>query len=130
MVGIPDPFEDIRGLIYQTTMRAFGCEEVVSDPSYVLAYLAANRDWLARARVEVEAAYAAHTSDDESLSPIERLMKLPLEGWERYFPVLDACLQESIRISALGAGFHRNLGPDVQIGDEVVSLGACVAYHW
>jgi len=100
------------------------------NASYVLAYLAANPDWLARGRVEVEAAFAAHTSDEESFSPIERLIKLPLEGWERYFPVLDACLQESIRINALGAGPYHNLGPDVKIGGEVVPPGACVAYHW
>jgi len=39
MVGILDPFESIHGLVYQMTMRVFGCEEVASDQGLLIKTL-------------------------------------------------------------------------------------------
>lgn len=97
---------------------------------FVLAYLAASPDWLARVRTEV-AAVAAKYDADPSRPLTARLDAVPLEAWESEFHTVDLCLRDSIRLQTVGAAFRRNMsGRDVPIGNtgQVIPPGAYATY--
>jgi cytochrome P450 len=99
--------------------------------AWVLVYLAKDPYWLSKAREEVKAAAARH-STDKNAPLIEQLSQLPVEAWESEFPILDMCLRDSIRLQLLGTAFRRNIsGKDIPtgVGDEVIPPGAFVTYH-
>lgn len=88
-------------------------------------------DWQSRCRTEIERVIASHrTSPDQSARDV--LASLTLAEWESEFPVVNACLRESMRITLPGAVFRRNISDhDIPIGNsgEVIPPGAFAAYH-
>lgn len=82
-------------------------------------------------RAEVDGAVAKHRISPEQ-KPLDVLSKMSLDDWDRDFPLINLCLDESIRIVTVGAAFRKNIsGKDVQIGrtGEVIPKGAFAAFH-
>ena len=99
------------------------------NAAWILAYLARDSEWQAKARKEIST-IAGKYNPDTNASLIDQLSNVPVEAWETEFEVLDFCLRDSIRIQLLGTAFRRNIsGKDVQIGNEVIPPGAFVTYH-
>ncbi|RAK90524.1 cytochrome P450 [Aspergillus costaricaensis CBS 115574] len=98
--------------------------------SWILTGLATNAYWMARARGEVDQVILRHRKDGEGVEQV--LRSLDLQTWEHEFPVLHACLLESVRLSLLLVEFRKNISTtDVQIGDtgEIIPPGAYVTYE-
>jgi hypothetical protein len=58
-------------------------------------------------------------ADDEL--PSDVLARLSLEEWETRFPMIQACMRETMRLQPMGTTFRRNIsGKGIQIGDEVI----------
>lgn len=96
----------------------------------MLCYLALNPQWKELVRAEVDAAILKH-STSPSPAPVDILAKLTLDEWESEFPVINMCLQESIRLQTVGTAFRKNVGgKDVKIGGtgEVVPKDCFVAF--
>ena len=59
-------------------------------------------------------------------------MHIPIEAWEREFPILDICLKDSIRLQLSGTAFRQNISgrpiPLNKSGTEVIPPEAYVAY--
>lgn len=101
------------------------------NAAYVLCYLATNRLWMQRIRLEVEAVANKYDSD-VSKSFWHKLENVPLVAWETEFPLLDLCLRESIRLSLHGAAFRWNSTVhDIPLGHggENLPSDAFLAYH-
>jgi hypothetical protein len=92
------------------------------NAAWILCYLATSPRWTAEVRKEVIEAANKYTTDP-NLSLPEKLAKVPLEGWENDFPIIELCLRESMRLQLHGTGFRKNTsGKDISIGnDEVIS---------
>lgn len=101
------------------------------NTAYVLLHLAIHTSWLDRVREEVNAV-ADRYAPDTSLSLADRLMKVPLEGWESDFPITDLCLKETIRLFMVGTAFRKNTsGQDIRInasGAEVIPKDTFVTF--
>ena len=95
------------------------------NAAWLLIFLAENPPWLSAVRDEVDRAVARHRTSSEQ-TPADILATLALEDWEGAFPVIDACLRETIRFTITGCGFRANVsGGDVKIGNgEVIPDGA------
>ena len=86
----------------------------------VLCYMASNPTWIAQARNEIWATVEKYTPGDKG-SVLDRLTKVPLEGWENDFPTVEVCLRESIRLQLPGTAFRRNVsGKEIRINDKEV----------
>lgn len=101
------------------------------NAAWVLVYLANNSLWRTKALDEVRSVAARHCPD-KSLPLKDQLMQVPLEAWEREFPVLDLCLKDSIRLQLSGSAFRQNTSghpiPLNKSGSEVIPPEAYVAY--
>lgn len=99
------------------------------NSAWVLVYLAHKPFWLKRVREEVESV-AERYAPDKSASLKERLMNVPCDAWEGEFPIVDACLKDSIRLQMSGAAFRKNIsGVDIPLnGTEVIPRDAFVTY--
>ncbi|KAJ4361124.1 uncharacterized protein N0V89_001693 [Didymosphaeria variabile] len=87
------------------------------NAAWVLCYLALNPQWKERVRAEVDGAILKH-STGPSQTPVDILAKLTLDEWESEFPVINMCLQESIRLQTVGTAFRKN------VGDKAVKIGS------
>ncbi|PYH89728.1 cytochrome P450 [Aspergillus ellipticus CBS 707.79] len=113
-----------------TGMRGIMKATSPSITSWLLIGLAANADWMARVRQEVEQAVRRHGKEDQSTEHV--LDHLDVHACEHEFPLLEACLLESIRIAGPPLLFRKNIGPaDIPIGDtgEVVPKGAYAMHY-
>ncbi|QIX02177.1 hypothetical protein AMS68_007694 [Peltaster fructicola] len=99
------------------------------NAAWILLYLTTNKDIQTKVRAEVNAAADKYCSD-KSLPLKERLMSLPIGAWENEFPLIDACLRESIRLQMPGTAFRRNSsGKDLPLSTgEVIPKDAYVTY--
>lgn len=90
------------------------------NASSTLCYLAANPKWIGEIRREIAATLEHYTPGDKSLL-VDRLAKVPLEGWENDFPTVEICLRESIRLQLPGTAFRKNVsGKAIRINDKEV----------
>lgn len=71
---------------------------------------------MSRVREEVNNAADKH-HPDKSVPLKDRLMSIPMEGWEFEFPVVDLCLREVIRMQLQGTAFRKNRGPDIALNE-------------
>jgi cytochrome P450 len=101
---------------------------------WTLIYLAANRDWSAKALAEVTRV-ANQYSPDKELPLRIKLKHIPLQAWESQFPVLDACLRETIRLQTIGVICRKNVGSAPiplttnDTNGEILPAGAYATYH-
>lgn len=85
-----------------------------------LCYLAANPKWIGEIRKEISATVEQHTQGEKG-SMLDRLAKVPLEGWENDFPTVEICLRESIRLQLPGTAFRKNSsGKSIKINEKEV----------
>ncbi|KAL3421166.1 cytochrome P450 6A1 [Phlyctema vagabunda] len=101
------------------------------NAAWLLVHLAKSPIWLSRVLDEVECAVRKH-SRDTSLPLADQLSQIPLQAWESEFPVIEACLRETVRFHVHGMAFRRNIsGGDIPIGSsgEIIPEGAYVTYH-
>lgn len=96
------------------------------NAAWILAWLGSSPEWLAKARAEIEEAAFKHGATGTTLS--EQLRTVPLTAWETDFPLIYACINESIRITLVGTSPRYNEKGDIQIGDSVIPGGAFVTY--
>lgn len=91
-------------------------------------YVATNRRWYGLLEHEVLGVVARHREDPGQTS-WEVLSTLPLEAWERDFPVLQLCLHETLRFTDQTAMYRKNTsGRDIPLGKtgEVIPRDAYV----
>lgn len=85
-----------------------------------LCYLAANPKWIGEIRREIASTLEQYTPGDKSPA-VERLAKVPLDGWENDFPTVEICLRESIRLQLPGTAFRKNVsGKEIRINEKEV----------
>lgn len=119
------PVADFYQVLISTALAAQGNSPGVT--SWMLIELATNKHWLARVRNEISEVVSRHKKDRDSAD--QALRSLDVRAWEHEFPLLRACLLESVRLAALLLLVRKNIGAfDVPIGDtgEVIPPGAYV----
>lgn len=99
------------------------------NAAWILIYLATNPIIKDRVFAEVNAA-ANKYSSDQNLPLKDRLMSLPIEAWEHEFPLIDACLKDTIRLQLPGCACRKNIsGSDIPLSSgEVIPKDAYVTY--
>ncbi|GAQ45854.1 unnamed protein product [Aspergillus niger] len=120
---------EIVKVLISTALAAQGNSPGVT--SWMLIELATNKHWLARVRNEISEVVSRHKKDRDSAD--QALRSLDVRAWEHEFPLLRACLLESVRLAALLLLVRKNIGAfDVPIGDtgEVIPPGAYVTYDF
>lgn len=91
----------------------------------MLIMLATNTHWMARVRQELNQVVSKHRKDGESADQV--LQGLGVSTWEHEFPLLHACLLETVRLVLGLVTIRKNISPnDIPIGDkgEVIPSGA------
>ncbi|OWP02491.1 cytochrome P450 6A [Marssonina coronariae] len=101
---------------------------------WLLCYLAKSPYWTAQIRNECVAAVARYSGSSDTIdrgsSVPDQLATLPLEAWEKAFPMLGLCLKETIRVQSQGNFLRRNVsGRDIVVGGDVVPNGSFAIYH-
>ncbi|KAI0024605.1 cytochrome P450 [Xylariomycetidae sp. FL0641] len=98
--------------------------------TWLATFLANAPQWQKNCREEVDAVVAKYrTHSAQSLDDV--LATLTLQCWESEFPVLYACLQETLRLTSTGTFFRKNVSRgDIPIGctGSVVPSGSYAAY--
>jgi len=100
------------------------------NAAWILCYLASEKQWLERVRAEVNAVADRHVPD-KSVPLKDRLMELPIEVWDNEFPLIDACMKDSIRLQMPGTAFRQNLsGADIVLNKngEILPKDAYAAF--
>ncbi|TLD05349.1 uncharacterized protein PgNI_09485 [Pyricularia grisea] len=84
--------------------------------AYIFVYLATNPEWYKRVQQEVDDMVKKHRLPGQtSFEAIRRLTFLQLV---HQFPIIDACIKETIRFQMPTAGFRQNVsGTDIPIGN-------------
>lgn len=99
--------------------------------SWTLIGLSTDGHWMAQVRQEVEQVIFRHQIKGRSADQV--LRSLSVHTWEHEFPLLHACLLESMRLALLPVVFRKNISTtDIRIGDtgEVIPPGAyAVSLH-
>lgn len=94
--------------------------------TWPLTFLANSCEWQERCRDEVRAVLSKHgESPNQPTSDV--FAKMSLQSWESEFPVLQACLQETLRIGLTGTYLRKNVsGKEIPIGDtgQVIPAGS------
>jgi sterol 14-demethylase len=98
--------------------------------AWVMIYLSTSPEWKRRAQEEVDAFLAQHCPIRWGTSSLSQyLAQAPLEAWETELPVLDAILDETIRLTLTGALIRRNTGNDfVFEGNNIIRNGDFLTY--
>lgn len=94
---------------------------------WLFAYLLQHPQWLSKVQAEVFT-FLAHSScdkDDLPSSMAAQLSGLPLSAWEspHTFPVLDLCIQETLRLVISGTLLRRNMGDAATIDGRTIRHG-------
>lgn len=132
-VCMPDVKKPIRALIAQSQVAlgslAGGLPHMGTITTWVLLHLAANPSWHARTLEEIRQAAGKYNSDpSKPLS--EQLLSVPLEGWDSDFPLLNTCLNESVRLNIVGTHFRRNSSvKTLQMDNAIIAPGAYVVHN-
>ena len=85
------------------------------NAAWVLCYLALNPQWQAQVRGEIDKALSKHSTGSPQ-DAVETLRQMKLHEWEAEFPLINLCLQESIRLQTVGTAFRKNVsGREVKI---------------
>ncbi|GLA63796.1 hypothetical protein AtubIFM56815_004142 [Aspergillus tubingensis] len=153
MKGLFDPFRELTWSFTQSAMAAMGIGELASSSelsrrvvlgaafgaqgntptvtSWTLIGLSTDGHWMAQVRKEVSQVIFRYQDNGESADQV--LRSLSMHTWEHEFPLLHACLLESIRLAVLPVVFRKNISTtDVKIGDtgEVIPPGAYATYDF
>ncbi|GFN21569.1 cytochrome P450 [Aspergillus tubingensis] len=121
------------GAILQVVLgAAFGAQgNTPTVTSWTLIGLSTDGHWMAQVRKEVSQVIFRYQDNGESADQV--LRSLSMHTWEHEFPLLHACLLESIRLAVLPVVFRKNISTtDVKIGDtgEVIPPGAYATYDF
>ncbi|GLA51272.1 hypothetical protein AnigIFM63604_007624 [Aspergillus niger] len=111
------------------SMRAMLQANSPTVTSWMLIMLATNTHWMARVRQELNQVVSKHRKDGESADQV--LQGLGVSTWEHEFPLLHACLLETVRLVLGLVTIRKNISPnDIPIGDkgEVIPSGAYATY--
>jgi cytochrome P450 len=97
----------------------------------IAMYIAADPHWCELVVDEVRSV-ADRYNADVTVPLRDRLMSVPFAAWETEFPVIDACLRETIRLQLSGTFFRRNdTGASIPLdkeAKEVIPHGAYATY--
>lgn len=74
--------------------------------SWLLIYLATNKQWMSRVRNEVDLALNTHRIPEEP--PQKTLRRLRITSWESEFPMIEMCMRECLRLQVAGAAYRYN----------------------
>jgi len=94
---------------------------------WILLFLDANPEWNASLQTELETLLSEY-SPDSSLPIHARLSHIPIDAWEDSTPVLEAIIQETIRVIVNGGVLRRNLMGDVNLDGKTVKQGDFMVY--
>ena len=95
----------------------------------MLIYLAHHPEWKEKVQAEITSAARKYCSDPNA-ALVDQLTSLPIEIWEKCFPIVDLCLRESIRLQSNNVAMRQNVsGKDVHVADALIPNGAFVGYH-
>lgn len=93
--------------------------------SWTLIELSTTGYWMTQVRQEINQVIFKYQNNGESADQV--LRSLSMHTWEHEFPLLHACLLESIRIAVLPVVLRKNISTTyIRIGDtgEVIPPGA------
>ncbi|OJZ83139.1 hypothetical protein ASPFODRAFT_194566 [Aspergillus luchuensis CBS 106.47] len=111
---------------------AFGAQgNTPTVTSWTLIGLSTDGHWLGQVRQEVSQVIFKYQNYGESADQV--LRSLSMHTWEHEFPLLHACLLESIRLAVLPVVFRKNISTTyIRIGDtgEVIPPGAYATYDF
>lgn len=98
--------------------------------SWAPILLASHPHWLAKCQEEIQAVVAKHRANSTQRTN-DVLGTLQSSDWESDFPVMQACLQETLRLVIPGTVFRKNTsGAAIPIGStgQVVPNGSFLAF--
>ncbi|KAI1424707.1 cytochrome P450 [Xylaria sp. FL1777] len=98
--------------------------------TWLMVFLANSPEWQEKCRAEADLVISTHRKTPTHARD-DVLDTMSLHLWESSFPVLYACLQETLRLTSTGTFFRKNVsGSDIPIGDtgEVIPNGSYAAY--
>ena len=96
--------------------------------SWALLHLGTNPRWKQKAIDECKALVEKYTNTTSPEPLHTRLSAIPTSAWEDELPSIDSIIRETLRISASGTLFRRNVMKDIQIGEATIKRGDFVAY--
>ncbi|RAH41256.1 cytochrome P450 [Aspergillus brunneoviolaceus CBS 621.78] len=99
----------------------------------MLNILAHHPDWQARIYREIKTVAAAHAPNNRRHAPlVDQLDAIPLDAWESFFPSIDLCFKEAIRMWVAFPMIRLNMAPHavpIPGTAEVVPAGTFAAYN-
>ncbi|KAF7369132.1 putative lanosterol 14-alpha demethylase [Mycena venus] len=96
--------------------------------SWIMIYLSTSSEWNERANREVQGFLASHCSIRQGSSVSQYLAQIPLHAWETDLPVLDAVIDETVRLTLIGAVIRRNVGEDFNFEGSTIRHGDFLTY--
>ncbi|VUC23834.1 unnamed protein product [Clonostachys rosea] len=122
------PFEEV--IKFQMCALWAGVLTTGTVGSWAPVFLASHPRWLAKCQEEIQAVVAKHrASSTQGINDV--LGTLQFTNWECDFPVMQACLQETLRMVIPGTVFRKNTsGAAIPIGStgQVVPNGSFLAF--
>ncbi|OJJ96979.1 hypothetical protein ASPACDRAFT_33648 [Aspergillus aculeatus ATCC 16872] len=97
----------------------------------MLNILAYHPDWQARIYREIKTVAAAHAPNPHA-PLVDQLDTIPLDAWESFFPSIDLCFKEAIRMWVAFPMIRLNMAPHavpIPGTDEVVPAGTFASYN-
>jgi len=92
-------------------------------------FLHFNQTWKIQVIAEIKSLLAEHAASLRHLPLSAQLASLPPTVWIRSMPILNACLQETIRMVSSTTLMRRNRGGPVEVDGDVVDAGSYVLYQ-
>ena len=125
---------DSPQLVTRFVLTALYSAEVATGlmVTYTLCFLAQNPKWMDEVRTEIRAAVSKFKHPEDK-SEVATLHRIPLKAWLGDFPMLDICLQETMRLLLIGTMFRWNRSQeDIKVGDagDVIPAGSFAVYHF
>ena len=93
-----------------------------------MLHLGTNPKWKRKAIDEYRALVDKYTNTTSSDPLHARLSAIPVSAWEDELPSVEYIIRETLRISASGTLFRRNIQKNIQTGEATIKRGDFVAY--
>ncbi|TLD14906.1 hypothetical protein PspLS_10790 [Pyricularia sp. CBS 133598] len=91
-------------------------QNTVLATAQTFVYLATNPEWYRKVQQEVDSTLCHYRQGEEKT--FETVQRLSLNIFFHRFPIINACIDETIRFTMPTAGFRKNVsGQDIPIGD-------------
>jgi hypothetical protein len=92
-----------------------------TEPDVSTVYIMQTLTWKQRVHSEITAFTLEHGTGPHDGKG--GLNDIPLAAWETELPILDQCIRETLRLTAIGAFPRRNVGEDIVIDGRPVRKG-------